>query len=121
MQPAPDTADLIATARAALEAEVLPHLPPDHRYPALMVLNALGIAARQIEGAAARRALAAAALAPYGADEAELARALRAGSPRDAALHAALMAVARAETEESNPRARILGALDAQAAKGSTG
>lgn len=127
MQPTADTADLIATARATAKAELLPHLPEDRRYPALMVLNALGIALRQLEGGAARRTAAEAALARFapgeglGAISAALARALRAGPADDPALHAALVAVARAETEESNPRARILAELDAQAAKGSVG
>jgi hypothetical protein len=116
MQPA-DTRDLIATARATLKAEVLPYLPPDRLYPARMVLNALGIALRQLDEGGARRAAALDALAPFapGGDldsvAAALAEALRAGAPADpAALHAALLAVARDATEESNPAARALSA-----------
>jgi hypothetical protein len=107
-----DTRDLIATARATLKADVLPHLPPDRRYSALMVLNALGIALRQLEAGSARRAAAAAALAPFAEGDdldarlADLAGSLRAGRALDPDLHAALVAVARAATEESNPGAR---------------
>ena len=126
MRAAPDTADLIATARDALKADVLPHLPPDRTYAARMVLNALAIALRQLEAGHSRRAAAEAALASFapGADldamEAALAGALRESRiEHSPALHAALTAVARAETEESNPRARILRELDAQTANGS--
>lgn len=114
MRTTPDTADLIATARTALKAEVLPHIPPNRRYAALMVLNALGIAERQLAKGAERRATARTALAPFATGDTldaltdDLARRLRSETPEPAGLHAALMDVARAAAEESNPRARIL-------------
>jgi hypothetical protein len=122
--PAPDPADLLATARAAIKTELLPALPEDRRYAARMVLNALAIASRQVETGSLRALIAEAVLAPFvpepapePAPDAEhepaarvLARRLRAEAPgaADPALHAALLRLARAETEESNPRARIL-------------
>lgn len=111
----PDTADLIATARAALKDEVLPHLPADRRYPALMVLNALGIAGRQLAGGGNRRDAARRRLAELAGDGgvADLGAAIRrgefAGDRRE--LHAALSEMAEAETAESNPRARALAAV----------
>jgi hypothetical protein len=111
-----ETADLIAAAETVLRAEVLPHLPPGRRYPALMVAKALGIAARRIAGAGARAAAAADLLEPFvpAAAPSERLRAVSAGLrsgalPATEDLHAALVAIARAETLESNPRARSLG------------
>jgi hypothetical protein len=42
-----DAADLIATARDALLGELLPALPVQHRYVALMIANAMAIAVRE--------------------------------------------------------------------------
>ena len=42
-----DAADLIATAREALLAELLPALPKDRRYTGLMIANAMAIAGRE--------------------------------------------------------------------------
>jgi len=42
-----DAADLIATARDALLAELLPALPKDRRYTGLMIANAMAIAMRE--------------------------------------------------------------------------
>lgn len=56
----PKAADLLATAREVLLEELLPHLPKDARYPALMVANAMGISSRECadeEIGAALRAL----------------------------------------------------------------
>jgi hypothetical protein len=114
-----DEALLLARAREALKAEVLPHLPAERRYPALMAMTALGIAGRRAEGGAARRAEALAALAPFAAGardlreaQALLARRLRmdpaCATPE---LHAALLAAARAACAESNPKARALRGL----------
>lgn len=116
MRDAPDTLDLVRAARATL-TRVPSRAGPEARYPLLMVLNALGIAARQLEAGAARRAVANARLAPFAeagtldAVAAALARRIRAAGPElasDASLHAALREVARLATEESAPRARVL-------------
>ncbi len=58
MRDDPSGADLIEAARKALTDEILPSLTGRPRYVALMVANALGIAAREIGDA---HALAAAA------------------------------------------------------------
>lgn len=45
----PDGADLLATARRVLLDELLPQLPRDRTYEALMVANAMAIAARELD------------------------------------------------------------------------
>ncbi len=52
MRDDPDTRDLIATAREALKADILPRLEGDAVYAGAMVANALGIALRDLEDAA---------------------------------------------------------------------
>jgi len=47
MKDISDAEDLMATARAALLNELLPALPNDRRYAALMIANAMAIAARE--------------------------------------------------------------------------
>jgi hypothetical protein len=42
-----DAADLLAAAREALLGELVPALPKDRRYAALMIANAMAIAARE--------------------------------------------------------------------------
>ena len=56
MHDEPFGAALLAAARQTLLQEIAPHLEGRRRYHALMVANAIGIAAREIEagGAAAR-------------------------------------------------------------------
>ena len=49
MNDRPDAKNLLATARAAFMAEVLPALPAGSRYTALMIGNAMAIALREIE------------------------------------------------------------------------
>ena len=48
MRDRPDAASLLDQARQTLLQEVLDLLPADRRYPALMVANAMAIAAREI-------------------------------------------------------------------------
>jgi hypothetical protein len=48
MRHHPKAADLLETARAVLRETILPQLPPSARYEALMVANAMAIAARQV-------------------------------------------------------------------------
>ena len=87
----PFGADLIEAARRALTEEVLPGLAGRPRYVALMVANALGIAAREIEQAGNLASVSADLLGTE--DAAELVRAIRDGRrDADAALHAALSA-----------------------------
>ena len=47
MKDISDAADLMATAREALLAELLPALPGERRYTALMIANVMAIAARE--------------------------------------------------------------------------
>ncbi len=49
MRPRPDAAQLLEAARQALRGEVLAALPDDKRYQALMIANAMAIAARVVE------------------------------------------------------------------------
>ncbi|RKH46058.1 DUF6285 domain-containing protein [Corallococcus sicarius] len=48
MRECPDGAALLAIAREVLRKELLPLLPGDKAYAALMVANAMGIAERQL-------------------------------------------------------------------------
>jgi len=79
MRDISDAADLITTAREALLRELLPALPAQHRYSALMIANGMAIAAREHRlGADAARSEAArlrnllADLATQGASSSEL-------------------------------------------------
>ena len=53
MRPRPDAAALLEAARQALRGEVLAALPEGKRYEALMIANAMAIAARVVERGAA--------------------------------------------------------------------
>lgn len=50
MNNSPDATDLLAIARATLLDKLLPRLPEDLRYDALMIANALAIASREHAG-----------------------------------------------------------------------
>lgn len=93
-RPAPG--ELLAVARKTLLEELVPALPEEKRYQALMVANALAIAGRALA-------------APSAEDAAELealAAAIRAGRhDGDAALHARLLRWAEARTAVTNPKA----------------
>jgi hypothetical protein len=93
MRDEPSGAALIEAARRALTEEVVPGLTGRPRYVALMVANALGIAAREIGEGASLAGTAAGVLGEGEADNAldALIREIRAGSrDADPALHAAL-------------------------------
>ena len=49
MREQPDGAALLAIAREVLKNELLPLLPKDSHYKVLMIANAMGIAARQLQ------------------------------------------------------------------------
>ncbi|MDP2227209.1 MAG: DUF6285 domain-containing protein, partial [Moraxellaceae bacterium] len=48
MREQPDGAELLAVARELLRKELLPLLPKDRAYEALMIANAMSIAERQL-------------------------------------------------------------------------
>ena len=119
-----DAADLLATAREALLAEILPALPDDRRYTTLMIANAMAIAAREFalgSGADEReverlRGLAADAASPAEPESGDLpalrrivAAAIRAGRFDDAAhaeaITGELMHVVADRVAISNPKA----------------
>ena len=118
-----DAADLIATARDALLAELLPALPKDRRYTGLMIANAMAIATREAwhgndvasgERAALRALLASAdrdatADAPLPELRDALRRAIRDGAfdapQRATQITAALLRVAADWVGVSNPKA----------------
>jgi len=120
----PDAAALLGTARATLTSELLPAIPAEQRYTALMVANAMGIAAREISlGPQARvreierlRPLAAQDVAPSAAadDDVHALRravcaAIRDGRFDDDAhastLHDALLSIAVDRLAVSDPKA----------------
>jgi hypothetical protein len=107
MRDEPSGAALIEAARRALTEEVVPGLNGRPRYVALMVANALGIAAREIGEAPALAAATGGILGEGGAGEAldRLVRDIRQGH-RDAepALHAALTGQAEIAARVWKPR-----------------
>lgn len=118
MRHEPTAENLLETARGVLRDRILPALPPDLRYDALMIANAIAIAARQIaagdrpvvEAEARLRALCDAPGEGAAALDARLVAELRAGAfdapgPRRDALYDHLLATARARAAESNPKA----------------
>ncbi|MCJ2070325.1 DUF6285 domain-containing protein [Methylobacterium sp. J-030] len=93
MQDEPSGAALLDAARRALTEEVIPGLTGRPRYVALMVANAIGIAAREIAEAERLRATGADVLSGGSAEA--LVAAIRAGArDADPDLHAALEAAA---------------------------
>jgi hypothetical protein len=126
MRDQPTGEQLLATARALLRDELIPALPADKRHSALMIANAMAIAARQLKNGndAEREELAAlgellAATAP-GAQAAglraalcqgnrQLCRWIREGRADAGALregvHRHLLRTIRHKVAESNPKA----------------
>ena len=103
----PEAADLLATARDVLLAELLPALPPEKAFAARMVANAMAIASRE---AAQDPAWQAEALARMGGDARAFAAMIRAGgfdpgTPRHAEAAALLDDITRARCTVSAPRA----------------
>ncbi|MBL8700185.1 MAG: hypothetical protein JNK67_17540 [Alphaproteobacteria bacterium] len=93
-QDRPDAAELLAIARDVFSRELQPVLPPGLRLSGLMVLNALGIAERELR-----------LPRPGLLDARPLAHAIRAGRhDRDVALHAELLEDARTRVAVANPR-----------------
>ena len=94
---------LLETARAVLRDQLLPALPSHQRHAALMVANAMAIAARELD----RRSDPAADGARAAADR-QLCASIRAGHADAGAaarqVHARLLADTRARVEVSNPR-----------------
>jgi hypothetical protein len=94
---------LLETARELLRTELLPALPADKRHAALMVANAMAIAARELD----RRDDAALDEA-RAAEARRLCAAIRAGrfdgGAAAAPLHARLLADTRSRVEVSNPK-----------------
>ncbi len=116
MHEPPSGPELLEAARKTLLDELLPALPAEKRYPALMVANAIAIAARTARhDPAPADALAAEARGVTGTDEAEpwraLAAAIRAGrfdpgTDGHDRVHALLRAYAEARCAISSPKAR---------------
>jgi urease accessory protein UreF len=94
---------LLETARDVLREQLLPALPPQQRHAALMVANAMAIAARELD----RRTDPAADAARAAADS-QLCASIRTGQfdggAAAAQVHARLLADTRARVEVSNPR-----------------
>ncbi|MEL6060193.1 MULTISPECIES: DUF6285 domain-containing protein [unclassified Methylobacterium] len=105
MQDEPSGAALLDAARRSLIEEVVPGLTGRPRYVALMVANAIGIAAREITEADRLRAVGADVLA--GAPVEALVAAIRAGArDADPDLHAALEAAAAVAAQVWKPSSR---------------
>jgi hypothetical protein len=90
----PDAAELIAVARETFRQEILPFMKDEQRLTALMILNALAIAERELRNPA-----------PGILDAEPLIHAIRAGRhDDDRELCAALLADARARAAIADPR-----------------
>lgn len=102
MQDEPSGAALLDAARRALTDEVIPGLTGRPRYVALMVANAIGIAAREIVESDALNATAERVLA--GAPIETLVRAIRTGTrDADPDLHATLTVAAESAAQVWKP------------------
>ncbi|GJE51291.1 hypothetical protein GOFOIKOB_4346 [Methylobacterium tardum] len=102
MQDEPSGAALLDAARRSLIEEVIPGLTGRPRYVALMVANAIGIAAREIAETDALQAASERVLA--GAPVEALVQAIRAGTrDADPDLHAALTEAAEAAAQVWKP------------------
>lgn len=117
MKVEPGARELLEAARAALVNEVVPRLPADQRYAALMAANALAISMRELStpdtepGELARVAalLADPACGPLARANRTLAARIREGAfdagPARAALLGHLKATTRERLAVSNPKA----------------
>lgn len=122
MREQPTGSQLLETARQVLREELIPSLPADKRHAALMIANAMAIAARQMKNgdSAERCELAAlekllglpanqvetpAALSAALSDaNRRLSHAIRIGDADGRPLHAHLLQTARHKVSESNPK-----------------
>jgi len=114
MRESPQTADLIDAARAVFRDELLPLLPPDRRYQALMVANAMVIACRDARQGGELEAWAHELLVPLVGDgaleeqERRLAAEIRAGRrDGETPVAEALMELTRRRVAISNPKALV--------------
>ena len=114
MSDRPGALALLGQARRSLLEELLPLLPEDKRYDALMIANAMAIATREIEAGAGSDAEERADLRELFADagpdggygKARLAREIRAGRrDGEAAVHRVLTASAVRRQRINNPKA----------------
>jgi len=116
MKVEPSAADLIEIARAAIVADLVPALPDERRYAALMAANALAIAARDLAAPADDGGETASIAVLLGAEpagsregNARLAARIREGAFDEGEPRAKLLAYLRAATAArlavSNPRA----------------
>jgi hypothetical protein len=105
MQDEPSGAALLDAARRALAEEIVPGLTGRPRYVALMVANAIGIAAREIAQADRLTETSAQVLGSAGDDALDdLVRAIRAGArDADPELHTALSAAAQTAADVWRP------------------
>lgn len=101
----PRSADLLAIARRTLLDDVVPALDGDRRFRALMVANALAIAARAEAQAAAIADAEAALGSPAGLRAAIRAGRLDPGAPGRDQVAAALLTLAEARCRVSAPKA----------------
>lgn len=117
MRLKPDAHNLLVTALEAFRAEVLPVIPPEKRYAALMIANALAMAEREFAAAADGGAVPAQAVGlyddaaemPADAFERRLAADIEAGAfdtpgPRRDAAFEAVKALNTARLAITNPK-----------------
>lgn len=113
MREQPDGAALLAVAREVLKRELLPLLPENKAYAALMIANAMGIAERQLQAGDTAQDAERAALTQLLARQATLAdlnrafaAGIRAGAfDADKAAQKLLLESVRQRVSESAPKA----------------
>jgi len=111
MRDQPSGKDLLDIARDVLRDDLIPALPDDKRYPALMIANAMAIVMRQIEageeGSIEEQKILSDLLREDGSLEhlnATLASRIREGRADGVEIWQALRGVAAGKVGESNPR-----------------
>lgn len=115
MRLKPDARNLLATALAAFRAELLPAMPSEKRYAALMIANALAMAERELGAPDDLQSVAAALYADMPAEDEFIRRLtaeIEAGGfdapgPRRNAAFAAVKAINGARLAITNPK-RVL-------------
>jgi len=113
MREQPSGKDLLDIARDVLREDLIPALPENKRYPALMIANAMAIVMRQMEtgeqGETDEQKLVGDLLGEDGSLEhlnKSLATRIRNGQADDVRVWQALQSVAVGKVAESNPRYR---------------
>lgn len=113
MRANPDACGLLDIAAETLRKDILPHVPPEARYAALMVANALSIAEREVAGLDdAGRTMLAAFVPLYGEDADGSLSGEELGRRVDALQHRLCIEIAAGDFDRDGQEA-LIGCLEA--------